>query len=92
MANWFVWLLSAVGPIVKKVLASLGVGWVTFTALTAFAIQLRDYVVAAWGTMPGDLIAIASMSGFGTALGIILGAFAYKASLSAISYLGRVVS
>lgn len=92
MPNLFVWLMAAVGPIVKKVLASLGVGWVTFTALSAFSNLLRDYLVSAWGSFPADLMALASMSGFGTALGIISGAFAYKASISAISYLGRISS
>lgn len=91
MHSMFAWVLAAIAPIVKRVLAALGVGWVTFTALTALVDQVKSSVLSSWGAMPADILAIATMSGFGTAFGIILGAFAYKASLSAISYLGRVV-
>lgn len=91
MPSMFAWLLAAIVPIVKRVLAALGVGWVTFTALTSLVDQVKSSVLSSWGAIPADILAIATMSGFGTALGVILGAFAYKASLSAISYLGRVL-
>lgn len=91
MPSMFAWLLAAIVPIVKRVLAALGVGWVTFTALTSLVDQVKSSVLSSWGAIPADILAIATMSGFGTAFGVILGAFAYKASLSAISYLGRVL-
>lgn len=92
MDNWFSWLDNAVGALAKKVLTALGIGWVSFNGITELASQVKDQVMTAWGGLPAEVLAIATIAGFGTAFGVILSAVTYKAALSAMSWLGKVVS
>lgn len=88
----FAWLLAAVAPLAKRILAALGIGWVTFEALGLLVDQVKDAIIAQWGAMSGDMLAIVTMSGMGTALGIILGAFVARVSFQSLARLGRIVS
>lgn len=92
MNDLFTWLDNAVGNLAKKVLSALGIGWVSFEGITGLAAQVRDYVSAAWGQMPADVLAIASMAGFGVAFGVVMGAIMYRAAMSALGHLGRLVA
>jgi len=92
MDNWFSWLDNAVGALAKRVLTALGIGWVSFNGITELASQVKDQVMTAWGGLPAEVLAIATMAGFGVAFGVILSAVTYKASLSVMAWLGRVVS
>lgn len=90
--NWFSWLDNSLGAFAKKVLSALGIGWVSFEGITELASQVKDAVVNSWGGIPGDILQILSLAGFGTALGVVLGALIYRASMSTFSWLGRLVS
>jgi len=89
--NWFSWLDNAVGSLAKRVLSALGIGWVSFNGITEFASQLKDQVMTAWGGLPAEILAIATMAGIGTAMGLVLSAVVYKAAMSSFSWLGRVI-
>lgn len=91
MDNWFSWLDNAVGSLAKRVLSALGIGWVSFNGITEFASQLKDQVMTAWGGLPAEILAIATMAGIGTAMGLVLSAVVYKAAMSSFSWLGRVL-
>lgn len=91
MDNWFSWLDNAVGSLAKRVLSALGIGWVSFNGITEFASQLKDQVMTAWGGLPSEILAIATMAGIGTAMGLVLSAVVYKAAMSSFSWLGRVI-
>lgn len=91
MDNWFSWLDNAVGSLAKRVLSALGIGWVSFNGITEFASQLKDQVMTAWGGLPAEILAIATMAGIGTAMGIVLSAVVYKAAISSFSWLGKVI-
>lgn len=92
MDSWFSWLDKSIGTFAKKVLSALGIGWVSFEGITELAGQVKDAIVNSWGGIPGDILMIFSMAGFGVALGVILGALMYRASLAVFSSLGRLVS
>lgn len=92
MDNWFSWLDNAVGSLAKKVLSALGIGWVSFNGITELALQVKDHVMTAWGGLPTEVLALATMAGFGTAMGVVLSALMYKATMSALSWLGKVVA
>lgn len=83
--------MSMVGPLVRKVLASLGIGWVTFEGTTGLMDQVRTQVLADWGQTAPTVYDLLTLAGFTTALGIILGAVAVVAGLSALSKLGRIL-
>lgn len=91
MDNWFSWLDNAVGSLAKRVLSALGIGWVSFNGITEFASQLKDQVMTAWGGLPAEILAIATMAGIGTAMGLVLSAVVYKAAMSSFSWLGKVI-
>ena len=91
MDNWFSWLDNAVGSLAKRVFSALGIGWVSFNGITEFASQLKDQVMTAWGGLPAEILAIATMGGIGTAMGLVLSAVVYKAAMSAFSWLGKVI-
>ena len=46
MVNIFTFLLSAAWPIVKKVLASLGIGFLAYEGLSLIAGQLQSEILA----------------------------------------------
>ena len=90
--NWFQWLDNSVGALAKKVLSALGIGWVSFEGITELASQVKASIISAWGQIPADVMNVIALSGFGTAVSIILAALMYKAAMSAFSWLGRLVT
>lgn len=92
MPSLLVWLMAVIGPLARKVLLSLGIGWVVFSGYKLVIDQVKSQVVSYWGAMPSDVISVLSMSGFGDAFGIVLGAFAYRAAMMAAGHLGKVTS
>jgi len=89
MANLFTFLLAAAWPIAKKVLVSLGIGFVTYQGMSLIADQIRNEVLAAWGQLGGATLQILTLGGIPQALGIILGGLTAGAALMAMSRLGK---
>lgn len=92
MANLFVWLLAAAAPLAKRVLVSLGIGWVSYAGITAALGAVQNQIISYWGSMSADVSNILSLFGFGESLGIILGGMAARAALMAVDRLGKVTS
>lgn len=89
--NLFDWIDSSLGAWAKKVLSSLGIGWLSFEGITELASQLKDQFLASWGGIPQDVVNILSMAGFGVAFGVVFGAITYRAVMSAFGRLGKVI-
>lgn len=90
--NWADWLSSMVGPLAKRVLSGLGIGWLTFESLGAMFNQARDAMVAAWGGIAGDVLVIADLAGAGAAIGIVLGALVARLAYSSLARLGKLLT
>jgi len=90
MANIFAWILAAVWPLAKKVLVSLGIGVLTYGGLSLIAQQVQNEVVALWGQVSGDMLAMASLLGIPQAFGVLLGAIMARVALIAVGRLGRI--
>lgn len=86
------WLLSMVVPILSRVLAALGLGTITYTGLSALGAQIEALVVAQWGQVGGDILAIATLGGIPQALGIILGALAARLAFATIARIGKMIA
>lgn len=91
MDSLFDWLASAVGPLAKRVLSALGIGWLTFEGLGAMVDQARDAVISAWGGISANVLTVASMAGVGTAIGIVLGAIVARVTFVMLAKLGKVM-
>lgn len=90
MPSLFAWILAAIGPIAKRLLASLGIGWITYEGYSFVVDQAKSSLASAWGGMTSEALSMASSSGFGVAFGIILGAFAFKITSSVFTRLGKL--
>lgn len=90
--NWADWLLSMVGPLAKRVLSALGIGWVTFEGLGALFDQARNAFVASWGAMGSSVLTVIELAGVGVALGVILGALTARLAYSSLARLGKLLT
>jgi len=80
-----VWLVENAGWIVKKILISLGIGVVSYAALSALATSVTDLVVGYYGQLPGDVAQFLGLGGVPQGIGIVLSAFAARAAMMAAS-------
>jgi hypothetical protein len=83
-------LTALAGPIAKKVLTSLGIGFLTFAGVdTAVGAALAAAKSNFNGIAP-DLLAIASMAGFFTAFSVIAGGITAGVSMMVFSKLAKL--
>lgn len=80
-------LTSLAGPLAKKVLTALGMGVVSYAAITAALAAVTSAITSAYGSITGDIAAIISLAGFGQAIGIILGAMAARLTYAQLNQL-----
>ena len=92
MSSLTEWLMSMIQPIVRKVLASLGVCWLSYEGVGHLADSVRDQVVGKFGDVGGVIHAMLALSGFIDAVGVILGAIAAISTFSAVSRLGKMLT
>ena len=89
--TWVTFLIGMVGPMVLRVLATLGMSVVTFTGVTAIVGTLVSQAQASWAGLPSAVLGLGSLAGLPQALGIICGAFAARASLWAVTSATKLV-
>lgn len=70
-----------------KIMLALGLSFVTYTGITISLNALKDYVSNTVDSLPIDVFNLLMMAGLGQAIGIIFGAFAFKAALQAATKL-----
>lgn len=92
MSDLSSWLYSLVEPLVKKGLAAVGLGWITFEGITGLLDQVRNSVMSGWSSMAPTVYDILALAGFLDAVGIILGAMGTIAGLATMSKLGRMIA
>lgn len=92
MPSLLTFLFAVVGPLARRVLSSLGIGWVVYSGYTLIIEQIKTQVSSYWGVIPADMLALMSLAGLGEAFGIILGALAYRGAVLALGHLGKVAT
>lgn len=80
-------LLSITGSIAARVLTSLGIGVISYAALTTLASTLVANAQTAFNGLAGPTLQIIDLGGGGEAMGIIASALITRASLAAIKTL-----
>jgi len=75
--NLAAFLIGMVGPLVARVLVSLGVSLVTIAGLTAATAALKGYVTSAIGGLPAVAVQLAGLYGAWTCLGMIFGTITF---------------
>jgi hypothetical protein len=66
--------LSLVQPILARIMVSLGFSMLSIVGMEALIGQMMASFTAAWGALPGNILALAGLAGIGEGLGIITGA------------------
>lgn len=89
MGNLAAWLLAMAAPLAARVLASLGIVWLTYESVGLLVTAAQGQVAALWGGMPLAMLQLATLSGLTGAVGILLGGMAARAALTAVSRLGK---
>ncbi|MBV7415132.1 DUF2523 domain-containing protein [Aeromonas sp. sif2433] len=79
--NIAAWLLSISGPIITRVLIQLGIGIVSYAAVSAAVGALINSAKSSYLGLPSDILAILAMSGANDALGIIAAAITARLAL-----------
>lgn len=70
-----------------KLILALGLSFITYKGFETALNLFRGYVINHFNSLPADVYQLLMMAGFGQAIGIIFGAFAFKAAMSAMSKL-----
>jgi len=92
LANIAIWLMALIGPLAKKVLQVLGVGVVTYGAMTTLVNSLIGHAQSNWGAMAGSALQIASLGGIPEVLGIVTGAVLARVSFLVVGRLAKITA
>lgn len=83
-------LLGLTGPIVARVLLTLGVGIVTITGLTAMLAFAVTSIQSSFNGLPVDVLQLIFLSGLPQGMAIILSALAARISMMSLSKIQRL--
>jgi Protein of unknown function (DUF2523). len=84
------WLLALAAPWIRKVLASLGIGVLSFTGMDAVITNVVASAKAAWSGFPAEMVMLVDLAGVSNAISIIVGAYIARASLLLFKRFGIV--
>lgn len=87
MTTLAAFLLSIVGSLAGRVLLSLGIGVVSYAALSTLATNVVSTSQANYAVIDSRVLQLINLGGIGEFLGIVSGALISKATLSAIKRL-----
>jgi len=91
-AGWGTFFAAIAGPVARRVLATLGIGMISYASLTVVQTQIEAAVAAGWSGLPADLYQMCAIFGFVDAVQYWLTAIAVVVTWLAVSRLGAVAS
>jgi len=86
------WLLSAMQPLVVRVMSALGLSVVTVTGVTTGLGQVKQLLIDRLYALPADYLGVFLLIGGGDALGLIFGAWAFSLLMKAVGNVARFFS
>ena len=81
MANLGAFFVALAGPVVKKAMTALGIGIVSYAAISTALTSALGAAKSAWSGFGGDSLALLELSGVSTALSIVAGALIARVAL-----------
>lgn len=70
-----------------KIMLALGLSIVTYGGFNTSLNLIKNFLITTTNSIPADVYNILMMAGFGQAISIIFGAFAFKAALASVGKL-----
>ena len=92
MLGWGAFLAAAIGPLAKRVLVALGLGFISWSGFQAIKVQVLSAVTAAWAGVPADVYQVLALAGVVDAIGVWLGALTAVVALLSLKHLGVLQS
>ncbi|QNM98682.1 DUF2523 family protein [Chitinimonas koreensis] len=94
LGRWLVGLLvsDAVIAVVGRIIAALGISFVTMTGVQAGLDSAKAFIVARIAELPAEFLAIASIAKLGTAFSIVFAGFAARLAMDGMSKAGSFIS
>lgn len=77
-------LIQSAGTFVGRILISLGIGYVTYTALDTSLEWVRQQIVTAVGGLPAQAVAVLSAANVGSCLALIFSAIGARMLLDGL--------
>jgi hypothetical protein len=90
MAGMGSFLVAITGPVVKRALASLGFGIISYAAVSAALTEALSAARQAWAGMAGEALALLQIAGVNTAASILAGALVARVALQATKKLAML--
>jgi len=87
---WATFLLALAGPLVKRALVAIGVGFISYAAVMTAFTSMQNAFLSAIGSAGADMMWMVDRAGLSAATGILLGAMAARLSLHAVTRLGKL--
>lgn len=81
-------LAAAVTPLAKRILAGLGLGILSFTAVTTALNAAISLAQGYFTGLPGDIFGLVGLAGIGEGLGIIAGAMVARVAFMTLKRIG----
>lgn len=85
-------LSAGVGYLAVRAATGLGIGVISYTAVSALLQSLLTMAQGYYNSIPSFALQIVGLAGFGQAIGIIAGAITFRATFVFMSKLGRLPS
>lgn len=73
-----------------RVFASLGLGFISFAAITSASGQMVSLLEGYWMNVPAAAFQLLSLAGFPTAMGLIVGAVVARLSITTLPKIGKM--
>lgn len=90
MTNLWAFLAAASWPLVRKVLVMMGIGVLTYSALTTLVNSIVSNAQSNWGQLTGAALQLSSLGGIPQVLGIITGALVARVTFIAVGKIGVI--
>ena len=84
-------MMALAGPMAKKVLASLGIGLITYVGVDAAVTAALNAAKSNFGGLTADIVQIAALFGVFTALSIVAGGLIAGVTMIALERFGKIV-
>ncbi len=81
---------SNIGIIARKALGGLGIGVISYTAVTAAFSTAVTYTQSHYNNIAADALQLIGLAGIGEAIGIIVGAITARLTITSMSKLGVI--
>lgn len=81
-AYLFTFLTTVLGPLVMRVLTSLGIGSISYIGINLMLDQIKGYVISSFGSAGADTLGLLGLARVDIAVNIVLSAVTARAVLS----------